>query len=381
MNLAQELARFEAPDELGSEARAWEVVRSAQREIVRPRGRWPMALVPVLAALVAALALTPAGATVGRLLSHALAVPHPAPALFSLPAPGRVLVSGRDGTWIVASDGSRRLLGPWKQSSWSPHGRYVAVAGADELAAVNPRGVMQWALSRRAVSDPRWYPPSGYRIAYRSGSELRVVAGDGSGDHLLALDVASVAPAWRPAHPYQLAYVQRQKLVLRDAGSERVVWTERAYGARELGWSANGGRLLVLGTSTVRVLNGAGRTVAAIPIPRGETVTDASLAPGGRALALALDGAGGGVTIAQLGSPRPALRTVLPGVDVRTVAWSPNGRWVLANWPAANQWVFIAVGGRPQVAAVSRIAQQFAGGRRIRGFPQIDGWCCTAPGA
>jgi hypothetical protein len=378
VNLARELARLEAPDELGSEARAWEVVRCTQRELPRPRRRWGLAVAPALAAVVAALALTPAGATVGRLISHALGVPHPARALFSLPARGRLLVSGRDGTWIVAADGSRRRLGPWEQASWSPHGRYVAVVGADELTVVNPLGVIQWALARPAVADPRWYPPTGFRLAYRSGGELRVVAGDGSGDRLLASGVAPVAPAWRPAHPYQLTYVQRRSLVLRDAASGRVIWTRPAAAVRELGWSADGRRLLVLSRGSVRVLTPEGDTVATIPASRGEATTDASLSPGGHALAVVRSGVGAGVLIAQLGSPRTTLRMVLPGIGVRTVEWSPNGAWLLASWPAANQWVFVAVGGRPQIAAVARIAQQFAEARANRGFPQVAGWCCTA---
>ena len=377
MNLAQEIARLQAPDEVGSEARAWEVVRSARRERSRPRRRLGLALAPALAAVVAALALTPAGATVGRLIRHALGAPNPAPALFSLPAPGRLLVSGRDGTWIVARDGSRRRLGPWRQASWSPHGRYVAVVAADELAVVNPAGVIQWSLARRAVADPRWYPPSGFRVVYRSGSELRVVAGDGSGDRLLAANVAPVAAAWRPANPYQLAYVQRGRLVLRDAGSGRVIWTRPASAVRELGWSADGNRLLVVSSDGLRVLTPAGRTVAIIPIQSGEAPADASLSPGGRALAAVFDGAGAGVHVARLNSPRPTLRTVLPGAGVRTVAWSPNGEWLLAGWPAADQWVFVAVAGRPQIDAVSRIEQQFAAGRPLRGFPRVDGWCCT----
>ena len=42
------------------------------------------------------------------------------------------------------------------------------------------------------------------------------------------------------------------------------------------------------------------------------------------------------------------------------VSWSPDGRWLLVGWPAADQWVFVRVVGAPHVAAVSRIAQQFS---------------------
>ncbi len=68
---------------------------------------------PALALIVAALVLSPAGATVRRLITQALGERHAAPALFSLPSPGRLLVSGPGGTWTAAADGSTRRLGPW----------------------------------------------------------------------------------------------------------------------------------------------------------------------------------------------------------------------------------------------------------------------------
>jgi hypothetical protein len=382
MSAARELAAMRAPDEPAAQARAWEVVRSAHRDrspVVQRRPGWRLALAPAVIALLAALALTPAAATVGRLISHALGVPHAARALFSLPAPGRLLVSGPGGTWLVSADGSRRRLGPWPQASWSPHGRYIAVAAAGELAAVNPQGVTQWALARRAVKDPRWYPPTGFRVAYRSGSALRVVAGDGTGDHLLAASVAPVAPAWRPDHPYQLAYAQRDRVIVRDADSGRVIWTRHAVAVRKLDWSVDGSRLLVLSEGGVEVLAATGRTIAAIPTKPDQTTPDASLSPNGQLLALVRNGDGPGVLVAQLRSRRPTLVTLLAGPAIQRVAWSPNGRWLLASWPAADQWVFVAVNSGPQIAAVSHITRQFATHPRADRFPQIDGWCCTAP--
>ncbi len=140
MNVRRELSRVDVPDQSGAQGRAWEVVRSAYREqspVQRRRSHWRLALAPAMTAVAAAFILTPAGATVGRLIRHALGVPHPARALFSLPSAGRVLVSGAGGTWIVSADGSRRRVGSWQQASWSPHGIYIAVAGPDELAAIN----------------------------------------------------------------------------------------------------------------------------------------------------------------------------------------------------------------------------------------------------
>ena len=105
----------------------------------------------------------------------------------------------------------------------------MAVAAGDRLAAVDPHGTVRWALARPAVSDPRWYSPSGYRVAYLSAGTLRVVDGDGTGDRLLATGVAHVAPAWRPGQPlgpFELAYVTaRGRVVVRDGDTGKVVWS------------------------------------------------------------------------------------------------------------------------------------------------------------
>jgi len=384
VNVRRALSRLEPPDEPAAQARAWEVVSAAYRErspVVRRRSSRRLAFVPALVVLVGVLSLTPAGATVSRLISHALGVPHAARTLISLPTPGRLLVSGPGGTWTVSADGSRRRIGSWRQASWSPHGLYIAVTADDRLAAVDPHGVTQWALTRPAVSDPRWYPPTGFRVAYRSGSTLRVIAGDGTGDHLLAADIAPVAPAWRPDHPYQLAYVQRDQIILRDADTGRMMWARPARDVQKLDWSADGSRLLVITRTDIRALGTRGRTISTITLTPDSPAFDASLSPDGQTLALVRGGADQSVTVARLTSSRPALRAVLAGFGVRQVLWSPNGRWLLATWPAADQWVFITVTGTPRIAAVSRIARQFTSQSRANGIPRLDGWCCTARGA
>jgi hypothetical protein len=389
LRVKKRLREFRAPDETGAESRAWDVVRSAylEREPVaaRRRPRWRLAVAPAAAVIIAALALSPAGASVGRFITRALGEQHAAPALFSLPASGRILVSGPGGTWTAAADGSTRRLGPWPQASWSPHGLFVAVASGDRLAAVDPHGTVRWALARPAVSDPRWYSPSGYRVAYLSAGTLRVLAGDGTGDRLLATGVAHVAPAWQPGSadgPYELAYVTaRGRVVVRDGDTGRMLWSVApAQAPRELMWSADGRRLLVLSAHQARTYGANGDLIAAVAMPRNAPAGDGALSPDGRTLALVLGGRE--VVIVSAGSSRPVLRQVLAGAGVRAVNWSPDGRWLLISWPAANQWVFIRVAGAPRVAAVSRIAQQFSSaGAAGRGFPQLDGWCCTAHGS
>ena len=380
MNARRALQRTRAPDEVGAEQRAWEVVRSAYRE--RPaarvsRLRWRLALVPVLALVAGALALSPAGATIARWVKDTLGVPHATKALFSLPAPGRVLISGPAGTWIIAADGSARRLGSWPQASWSPHGIYVAAARGDQLAALNSHGAIQWTLARRGVADPRWYPPTGYRVAYLSGQSLRVVAGDGSGDHLLATGVTPVAPAWRPGHEYELAYETRAgRLVARNATTGHALWSARP-GARpsELAWSADGRYLLAIGSARASLYAADGRMLANIA-PRA-AILDASMSPDGRRLAVLLGGSIDRVVVTKIATLSGPLKPVFSGAGLRELAWSPNGRWLLVTWPPADQWVFVRVAGKPRITAVSRIAEQFGARTSAgRGFPRLDGWCC-----
>jgi hypothetical protein len=383
MNARRVLSRIRIPDEQGAEERAWATVRAAyaQRAASPRRLRFRRAAgVPAASlAIAGVVALSPAGATVGRLVDRALGVRHAARALSALPAPGRLLVSGPDGTWIVAADGTARRIGPWKNASWSPHGLYLAVTARDELAAVDTRGGLQWSLTRPDVSDPRWYSPSGYRVAYLSGADLRVVAGNGTDDHLVATAVARVAPAWRPGHAYQLAYVASDgRLILRNNATGADLWAVNpGLRIRQLAWSANGKRLLALTRTAALLYTAAGQLYGIRP---GEPIRGGALSPNGRSLALVTAGSESAVTVYSADAARRAVRRVLAGVKLGQVAWSPNGNWLLVSWPAADQWVFVQVTGRPHIAAVSRIAQQF---RTITGtrFPRLEGWCCTAPGA
>jgi hypothetical protein len=314
-------------------------------------------------------------------ISHALGEPHAAPALFSLPAPGRVLVSGSGGTWIVSADGSARRLGSWRQASWSPRGLYAAVVGHGELAAVDPRGTPSWTLARPAVRAPSWDPPTGYRIAYLSGAQLRVVAGDGTGDHLVANAVAPVAPAWRPGHAYELAYLTPDgSLLVRDGDTDRLVWHAHTIGIRALAWSSDGDRLLALGRDHATVYGPNGRVLTTFAAPAGSPILDGSLSPNGTRLALVEGGQSGAVTLTSLDAHGRTNRRVLSGAGLRQLTWSPDSHWLLVSWPAADQWVFIRVAGTPRIAAVSHIGRQFGSTGTTRGFPRIEGWCCTTSG-
>jgi hypothetical protein len=252
------------------------------------------------------------------------------------------------------------------------------------VAALNPHGAILWALARTAVRDPRWYPPSGYRVAYLSGDTLRVVAGDGTGDRVLATGAAAVAPAWRPGRatgPYDLAYSTRSgRVVIRDASTGRVMWMahpalKAGIHVRELAWSADGSRLLALTPTRALLYSRSGRLTATVS--PGGAILDGSLSPTGRQLALVVDGTVDRIEVGSVTSGMASLRTVFSGAGLRQLAWSPNGRWLVVSWPAADQWGFVRVVGRPRIAAVSHIAQQFgARAPSLRGFPRLDGWCC-----
>jgi hypothetical protein len=386
MTSKRALSRFPLPDERDAEARAWDVVRTAfqAREPAAHRRSYRRPLAGATAGLVlaASLVLSPAGATVGRLISRAFGVQHASRALISLPAPGRLLVSGASGTWTVSPHGSKRRIGGWTSASWSPHGRYLAVVRRDVLAAVTPLGIPQWGLERPRISDPRWYPSTGYRVAYLSGTELREVAGDGTEDHLVASGVARVAPAWRPGHPYQLAYLAvGGRLWVRDGDTGVSLWSARpAVRARELAWSADGERLLALSFRKVFIYSAGGRLLSVKAAPGGAPIESAAFSPDGHSLSL-VSGVPGNAAFVLGVFGRARARRVLSGVGLGQVAFSPNGRWLLITWPAADQWVFVRVVGAPRIAAVSRIAQHFSLRGRSPQFPRLDGWCCAATGA
>jgi len=362
MNVKRALERIPADRE--AEDRAWTVVRSAfvEREAVPRRrvgARWSAVAVGV-AAVCAAAALSPPGRAVVDAVRRSIGIEHAAPALFRLPSSGRLLVSGQGGTWVVAPDGSKRRLGDWAAASWSPHGLYVVASSHDGLAAVEPRdGTVRWSLGRPAVSMPSWGGTrTDTRVAYFSGRSLRIVAGDGTGDRLLARRVAHVAPVWQPER-HVLAYVSSSGVVVvRNVDSGAVEAQHRVTGAvRSLAWSADGKRLAVATSESVRILGGRG-----LVLPQSDV----------RAVAFARDGELALLTPEALlvYGPEGAQTVLRVQTRLAGVAWSPDGRWLVTSLPRADQWVFV---GRGRVLAVSHIARQFGGAA-----PSLDGW---VPGA
>jgi hypothetical protein len=344
------------PTDREAEERAWSVVRAAyaEREQVRVRPRRRLLLAAVaLAVSVAAAALSPPGRAVVDAARRTIGISHAAPALFRLPAPGRLLVSGGGGTWVVAVDGSKRRLGDYTQAAWSPHGLYVIAATSNEVAAIEPSdGSVRWSIARPKVAFPRWGGSrTDTRVAYLSGGRLRVVAGDGTGD-ASAGGTSRIAPAWRPGDRRQLAFVASDGRV-RLLGAWRS--SHRYAKPRSLVWSPDGKALLLVTARQLVLFNpvsGRAHTLRLRGVGAAAFSRQGRLAVVQRNALLLFDG--------------EKTRTVFKTLGrLRGLAWSPNGRWLLTALPSADQWIFVG-GGR--VLAVSHIARQFGE------TPLLDGW-------
>lgn len=397
--LSRALWEAPIPERADAEERGWRIVvgafaerrsgteRGAGRRV--GPGRLPqLALGFSLAALLMIALLSPAGATVRGWVGDAFnpTPPPPEPALGRLPDGGRILVQGSQGPWVVQPDGSRHLLGDYEEAAWSPHGLFVAAVVKHRLSAIEPDGRRRWSLTAGArVGAPRW-SPSGERIAYRAGSELRTVAGDGSEDRLLAGSpaapfLARVAPSWSPRGDDALAY-------LTGTGEIRIVDGESGAGLTQapspgrvnwIEWGVGGRQILEASPETVRVRSVRGPRPALghvhrLPIDSRATVVGAALAPSRPLVAVVLTywkrhGTYSSVFVYGPGD-KPRVLLVAPGSLGHDITWSPDGRHLLVPWPGADQWLFLPLG-RGQASAVADISSVFGSS-----FPRVEGWCC-----
>jgi hypothetical protein len=265
------------------------------------------------------------------------------------------------------------------------------VAAQDrQLVALDPEsGDVRWKLPRPAVRDPRW---SGggldTRIAYRAGDSLHVVAGDGSPDAVLAPKVAPVPPAWQPdSHVLAFAGIDGRAHVV-DADSRRELWrTPRIEGIRGLSFSR---RLLVVLTGRNARLYGPHRLIrlAVSPaLPKGHILLDASPLPGGKVLYADYDPAADAtaIVLAYCFAPGPCLligpSQVFQGPGrIGNFTLSPDGRWLVAAWPEADQLLFFRVGRFNKVDFVPDVTREFSASGATGGpFPRIAGWAPVAP--
>ena len=364
------------------EDRAWEVVKRAFEERTpAPRGpagtRLLLAGVAAAVAIVIVAALSPPGRAVFHSVREAVGIDHAAPALFSLPAPGRLLVVSSDdgGVWLVKSNGFMRKLGPYSDAEWSPHGLYVVATERNELNAFDPDGGVRWKLARHDPSAPRWEGTmTDTRIAYLAASGLRIVAGDGTDDHLLDAYAGQVAAAWDPTRLHTIAYYSGGAIVLRRA-SGRLVWrTPIKVLPAGLEWSSDGRYLAVRSANQIVVIDEHGhvhRTISML----GTELRQATFKPGTHELAVVIRSSGRSeVRIVDIDRPGHARLLFAGPGTFGDVEWSPAGDWLLVNWPDANQWVFIK---GKQVRAVANIRQQFARADGLRPMLELSGrWCC-----
>lgn len=396
-SLGKGLREAPVPVDPEAERRGLEVVLAAYGE--RQPRRLPtalprLALALATAALLAALILSPAGASVRDWVDDVFsAAPPPAPhaGLAEIPGGGRLLVRGSGGPWVVEPDGARHRLGDYEEASWSPRGLFVAAASGRELSAVAPDGTVHWSLTAPAtVRDPRW-SPSGELIAFRAGGGLRVVAGDGSEARPLDDSVAPVAPSWSPRAEPELAYVDaRGALRLLDLERDRPVGRAATLAAiRWLEWGGRGDVLLEASRRRIRTRSvateGDGAVALGRPrsfhLPAGETVDDVTLSPSGKQVAALLGGRFGGVRRTDLVlfdvRHRAARRLLSVPGRLSGVAWAPGGGRLLVGWPRFDEWLFLP--SHPAEGdAVSGVSEAFATGGERGAFPQVEGWCCQA---
>jgi hypothetical protein len=375
--------------------------RTSERRSRRPIHRLALGL--SLAALLAILLLSPAGADVRDWVGDAFtaSAPRPEPTLARVPGGGHLLVQTGEGPVVVQPDGSRRLLGDYEGSSWSPHGLFVAAVKKRTLSALEPDGTLRWSITAaQRVAVPRW-SRSGERIAYRSGFDLRVIAGDGTEDRLLAgstaagtppdarISPAYVPPAWSPTGEDALAYVTgagRLRILDSETGAVlagapalgRITWMDWADGGRKILEAAPGTlrlrAVLPAGNPSRPALGRARR----LQLPPRATVNDAALAPQTPLVAASITHWRKHGTYSEVLVFRPGQgpRTLLsvPG-SLGQVEWSPDGKRLLIAWPGANQWLFLPLdGGRGR--AIANISKAIAPSGRPTSFPQLEGWCC-----
>jgi dipeptidyl aminopeptidase/acylaminoacyl peptidase len=396
MSVEQRLRTVRAPDEEDAQRRAWEVASAAADRRAstsrasaptnrRSARRRPALAIAVTAALLIA-AVTPPGSAVADWVGDAVRSvvgderpPARASGLDELPGGGRVLVLAREQAWIAGEGAHRRLAGSVDSATWSPSGRFAALSRGSELFAVDLRGRRRWSVTAPGFVNEAAWSPDGFRVAYIAGTQVRLVAGDGTGDRRVAFrdprrpTEAFTALAWRPGPGHVLAFADRRTLFLADTDRRRVLWRTRAPGGPALAFSHDGERLLVVGRRHLRILDAAdGRTLQRRRRSRGADLAGATWDRRGRRFAVVRRGPATAELL--VGRPRGrtiAMRRIFAAGDLDLAGWSPDNRWLLVHWVENDSWLFLpADGGRPR---------QLTGVKRRFGGAEVMAheWCCA----
>jgi hypothetical protein len=382
-----------APGEQEARERAWPIVRAAHAG--RDRVPWIerhsrlVVVLAVLAALTVA-AVTPPGRAVVDTVRERVAQEPPAEDAFDrVPGGGRLLVLSASGPWVVQEDGSKRLLGHYEDASWSPRGLFVVATQGGRLVTLDPEsGDVRWSLSHsERVADARW---SGggldTRIAYRTGSSLHVVAGDGAPDAMLAENVPPVAPAWQPGS-HVLAYVGGdQRIHVLDVDSRQELWrTPRVSGVRQILFDD---RRVVAVTARVIWVFDRNKRVLFERVARGHSILSATLVPVSGIVFAEYDEAADATELILPTCSTSGACLLIPDIHVYRGAGrvgdlttSPDGRWFAAASPDADQFLFFRrVPQLGKVVSVSDVTREFdPGGTGARAFPSIVGWTGPTP--
>ena len=342
-------------DDAGARARTLRVVRAAygEREPRRPRRRWA----PALALFACALA----AAVVDRVGRRARATPWRAGCATCSARGART--RGRRSCACPAAGGSRsaraqRRVGGRRRRRAPPDRRLrrrLVVAARPvrrrlarrRALAVEPGGGVRWSLARpRPISLARWSPVDGFRIAYRSGTSLRVVNGDGTGDRALAADA-------RPSHPPGGPTTRTCSPTSTRAGgcgcwrSTPVASCGGRAGARgrELAWSPGrrppARRHAAASARCLRRRRAAARAAVAAGRPRRRRRRLVAARRPRRGRAARRRGSSEVVLADPAGASPARLLFTGPGRFGR-LAWSPSGRRLLVPWPEADQWLFLS---------------------------------------
>jgi RNA polymerase sigma-70 factor (ECF subfamily) len=367
--------------------RTWNVVAAAYgaREPTARSRRFPWGLLTALAALAAigvAVWLTPAG---GWIADRLASEDEPAETLttipvspeVSLPTSGQLLVAGDGEIAVIDPSGVEVPLGDYDAASWEPSGRFIAAWRRNVLVGLDvaePDTIL-WQIDRRGIADARW-SDDGFRVVYRSRRALRIMDGSGADDRRLAAGVARVAPAWAPGEEHILAYADaRGRIRVVAADTRKLQWQAPAPEVVALDWIAPT-RLAVLGESELRVLEEPRRVTYSLALPTGVVATALAARPGSEEVAYAaLDGTTQTSSVYLVDPGRRAVRLLFAGNGpLRGLVWSPDGRYLLIPWQAANEWLFVPVGSG-ELSALADPADAL--GRES--VPRVEGWCCVTP--
>lgn len=374
------LDRVEIPGERDARERAWAVVAAAfaEREPLPRRRSWRPAAAVALGLVVLAGLLSPPGSAVLDEIREVVGVENSSPGLFALPTAGRILVASSAGSWVVDPSGTRRRLGPYRRADWSPHGRFVLATKRNELAALEPDGDLRWAISRPSIGSFAWGGTSrDTRIAYATRDRLHVVGGDGRGDVGLfsAPDVSSAPMAWAPGSRRVLAHATQGILRVIDIGARgEELWSATVPQPRFLDWTDDRKRLVVVSDNVLVIFDRNGNRLFRHDL--AGRATSVSIRPNGHEVAVSLQLRGvprSEVFLFSLDRRDAPQRRLFDGAGMfSSIAWSPDARWLLIAWDAADQWVFVRTRGAPRLRAVADVSEHFGGT-----FPRVEGWCCA----